>query len=282
MKSAKQKPLDAGLHVIATPIGNRGDISFRAVETLRACDLIVCEDTRVSGKLLNHFDIRTPLLSYNDHNAPRQRPLILEKLVAGERIGLISDAGTPLISDPGYKLVEEAIAAGIRVIPIPGACAATTALSVSGLPTDRFAFLGFIPQKQSERERLFIEFGGLRATLIFYESANRIADTLTELAKSIGDRQAVVARELTKLFEEIRRASIAELAAHYANSPTPKGEIVLLIGAAHEAPADDAMLDDALRKALVTMRVKEAAEYVSEALKLPRQRVYKRALALKP
>jgi 16S rRNA (cytidine1402-2'-O)-methyltransferase len=270
------------LYLVATPIGNLKDITLRALEVLKEADLIACEDTRVSGKLLAHYGIRRPLLSYNDHNAPKQRPQLLAALGESKAVVLISDAGTPLISDPGYKLVREAAQAGHAVIPIPGPCAAIAAIGASGLPTDRFLFAGFLPPKAGERAELLASLAGVEASLVFYESAQRLEETLTALAEALGERDACIARELTKLHEEIRRDTLSALAAHYRQEGAPKGEIVIVVAPPPEQPAPNAdTLDAALREALASLSVKDAAAFVAEQLRLPRKTVYARALALK-
>jgi 16S rRNA (cytidine1402-2'-O)-methyltransferase len=269
----------AGLYVVATPIGNARDVTLRALDVLEAADLIACEDTRVTAKLLAIFGISRPLTAYNDHNAPKERPRLLAKLREGACIALVSDAGTPLVSDPGYKLVREAVAEGIAVHAIPGASAALTALTLAGLPTDRFLFAGFLPSKSGERKTVIAELKGMRSTLIFYEAPQRLAECLADLAAVLGDRPAAVTRELTKLHEEVRRGALAELAAHYAAAGQPKGEITLVVGPAEDTGPDMARVADALDQALEFMPVRAAVDLVSEMLDAPRREVY--ALALK-
>lgn len=273
--------LAPGLYLVATPIGNLGDITLRALDVLRAVDLIACEDTRVTGKLLAHFGIRARTMSYNDHNGDKQRPLLLAELAQGRRVALVSDAGTPLISDPGYKLMREAIGQGSKVIPIPGASSVMAALCLAGLPTDRFLFAGFLPAKTGARERAIEEIKPVSATLVFFEAPRRLAETLEVLSRILGPREAVIARELTKLFEEARRGTLPELAAYYASSDAPKGEAVIVIGppCAGEAP-DEEQLDALLREALRTGSVKDAAAEVAKASGLPRKDIYARALLL--
>jgi len=248
---------------------------------LEGVDLIAAEDTRVTSKLLTIFAISRPLTAYNDHNGPHERPRLLAKLRQGARIALVSDAGTPLVSDPGYKLVREALAEGIAVHALPGASAALTGLALAGLPTDRFLFAGFLPPKSAERRTWLAELKSLRATLIFYDSPQRLAESLVDLAAVLGDRPAAVTRELTKLHEEVRRGSLQELAAAYAAEDQPRGEITLLVGPAEEAEIDFAAVDAALDKALEFMPVRAAVDLVSELLKAPRKQVYARALAKK-
>jgi 16S rRNA (cytidine1402-2'-O)-methyltransferase len=272
----------AGLHLVATPIGNLGDITQRALDLLRRVDLVVCEDTRVTAKLLARYAIAARMLPYHEHNAERMRPELLRRLAEGQSIALVSDAGTPLISDPGYKLVREAIAAGHAVTALPGASASLTALLLSGLPPDRFFFAGFLPAKSGERRRELASLAAIPATLIFYESANRLADTLADMAEQLGDRPAAVARELTKLHEEVRRASLGSLADHYRQAGPPKGEIVLVVGpplaAAETLSAAD--IDKSLKQALSQMSLKDAVAAVAAATGRPRREIYARALAL--
>ena len=220
----------AGLGLVATPIGNAADITLRALAALRAADAILCEDTRVSAKLLARHGIRRPLVAYHEHNAERMRPKILERLRRGESLTLISDAGTPLVSDPGYKLVQDALAAGLPVTAMPGPSAAIAALVLSGLPPDRFFFAGFLPPKSAQRRQALGELAAVPATLIVYESAKRLPATLADMAAVLGARPAAVARELTKLFEEVRRDDLAALAAHYAAAGPPLGEVVVVVG----------------------------------------------------
>jgi len=271
----------SGLVIVATPIGNAGDITLRALDVLRRVHCIACEDTRMTGKLMARYGIATPLLAYHEHNAQRMRPVLLERLRRGETIALVSDAGTPLISDPGYKLVRAAIEAGIPVTTLPGASAALSALVLSGLPTDRFFFAGFLPSRSAARRAELSELTAIPATLIFFESAGRLAATLADMASVWGARNAAVARELTKLYEEIRRGTVAELAEHYTAPDPPKGEIVIVIGPPAAAiEASDATIDDALRAALANASLRDAVASVAAALAAPRRRVYARALAL--
>ncbi len=232
------RELAPGLYVTATPIGNARDITLRALDVLSSCDGIAAEDTRVTAKLLAIHGIKRPLTAYNDHNGARERPRLLAQLQAGARIALVSDAGTPLVSDPGYRLVTEALAQGIAVHAIPGASAPLTALAKAGLPTDRFLFAGFTAHKAGERRSLFEELKDVRATLIFFESPQRLADSLADMEAVFGARPAAVARELTKLFEEVRRGTPADLAAHYRAAGAPRGEVTVLVGPAQEAAPD--------------------------------------------
>ena len=272
--------LAAGLYVTATPIGHARDVTLRALDVLEGADLIAAEDTRVTAKLLAIFEIAKPLTAYNDHNAARGRPKLLARLKDGARIALVSDAGTPLVSDPGYKLVREALAAGIAVHAIPGASAPLTALALAGLPTDRFLFAGFLSAKRGERRQTLQELKATRATLIFFESPQRLADSLADMVEILGPRPAAVARELTKLHEELRRGDLASLAQSYAGI-VPKGEITLVVGGAPEAEIDYLRVDRALGKALGFMPLSAAVDLVADMLEAPRREVYTRALARK-
>jgi 16S rRNA (cytidine1402-2'-O)-methyltransferase len=267
------------LALVATPIGNLGDISARALETLRAADLVACEDTRVTGNLLSKFGIQRPTLPYHDHNAETMRPKLMERLFRGETVALVSDAGTPLVNDPGYKLVRAATEAGIAVTVIPGPSAPIAALVLSGLPSDRFLFAGFLPVKDGARRATLQELKAVPATLLFFETGPRLADSLGACADVLGDRPAAVARELTKLHEEVRRDRLGALAQHYQEHGPPKGEIVLVVGPPlpEEAAYD---VDQALATALQSMAVKDAAAAVATASGRPRREIYARALAL--
>ncbi len=267
--------------MVATPIGNLGDITLRALEALKAADVIACEDTRTTAGLLARHGIRRPTTPYHDHNAQKARPVLLARLAKGETVALVSDAGTPLVADPGYKLVTEAIAAGIGIDFMPGASAPIAALVLSGLPTDRFLFAGFLPPKTAARRETLKEFVALRASLVFFESPQRLAATLADMEAVLGDRPAAIAREITKLYEEVRRASLAELAAHYEERGPPKGEIAVVVGPplAQDAPSE-ADLDALLRTALKRESLRDAVAAVAEATGEPRRAVYARALAL--
>jgi 16S rRNA (cytidine1402-2'-O)-methyltransferase len=274
--------LKAGLHIVATPIGNLGDVTLRALSTLAGADVVLAEDTRITRRLFTHYGLTAPLEAYHDHNAERVRPGILARLRVGARIALVSDAGSPLVSDPGFKLVEAALAEGIAVTTAPGPSAVLTALSVAGLPTDSFFFAGFPPQKQAARRARLSEIAEVPGTLILFESPRRLADLLADAALVLGERPAAVARELTKLFEEVRRGSLDELAAAYAREGPPKGEVVVLIGAATKAVSDSAGdgLDDRLAQALKTSSLKEAVARIAAETGLPRRQIYARALRL--
>ena len=276
------EPLAPGLHVVATPIGNMGDITIRALATLAAADTVLCEDTRTSGRLMERFAIRTRLQPYHEHNAQKVRPEILERLTQGATIALISDAGMPLVSDPGFRLVKEAAERGIPVTACPGASAVLTGLALSGLPTDRFLFAGFLPQKQGERRRVLAEFAHLRATLIFFESPHRIVDTLNDLAGALPGRDVAVTRELTKLHEEVLRGSAEAIAGQLAGRPSVKGEITLIIGPPSEDEAvSEQDLDAAISQALAEMPASKAASEVAKRFNLNRQDIYQRIIARK-
>lgn len=269
--------LPPGLYIVATPIGNLGDLSPRAADTLRHADRILVEDTRVTAKLLAHVGTKVPMIRYDDHSSEAERDAILGRL-GGEAIALVSDAGTPLISDPGYKLVRAARAAGHEVHTVPGPSAAVAALTLAGLPTDRFLFLGFLPAKSKARSDALAEIADVRATLVLYESGPRLGDALAALAEHLGDRDAAVVREISKLHEECVTGSLNELAAHYA-AHAPKGEIVVVV--APPVPpeaATDEQLDAALDEALTRLSPSRAAAEVAEKLSLPRKRAYARAL----
>lgn len=270
-----------GLHLVATPIGNLGDITIRALETLAGADIIACEDTRITRRLTERYGISANLKQYHEHNAEQARPKILQKLAEGASIALVSDAGTPLISDPGFKLVREVTAAGFDVIALPGPSSVLAALAVSALPTDRFFFEGFLPSRQMARRSRLTELSTVDATLVLFESGNRIQDTLADMADIMGGRDAAICRELTKLHEEISRAPIAEL-AKTADTLETRGEFVVVIGppAADAQAMTDGDLDDLLRGALQRDSVKDAVAHAVELSGRPRRAVYARALEL--
>jgi 16S rRNA (cytidine1402-2'-O)-methyltransferase len=270
------------LYIVATPIGNASDITLRALEVLGAVDLIVCEDTRVTSKLLAIHGIRKPLQAYHEHNARQVRPLLLDRLAAGEELALVSDAGMPMVSDPGYRLAGDCIDRDIPFTVLPGATAPVTALALSGLPSDRFLFAGFAPPKTAARKTWLGEFAAVPATLLFFESARRLAAALADMADVFGPRPAAVTRELTKKFEEVRRGTLAELAAHYQESGPPKGEIVVVVGPP-DPDADDAGvdLDEALAEAMTGASLRDAVDAVTARTGRPRREVYERALALR-
>lgn len=271
--------LSPGLYIVATPIGNLSDLSTRAAATLRGASLILAEDKRVTAKLLAHVAATAPMAVYHDHSSEAERDRILARL-GDQVVALVSDAGTPLISDPGYKLVRAARAAGHAVHTIPGACAAIAALTLAGLPTDRFLFAGFLPPKAKARSDAIAELAAIRASLIFYESGPRLGESLAALSAGLGHRDAAVVREISKLHEETVTGTLAYLAERYASAP-PKGEIVIVVGPPAEADAaSDEALDAALREALATLTPSRAAAEVAVALGVPRKRAYARALAL--
>lgn len=270
-----------GLYLVATPIGNLGDISARAVEVLKTADLIACEDTRVTSKLLSYLGISAKLTPYHEHNAEKVRPQLMERLKNGEMIAQVSDAGTPIVSDPGYRLVQDCIENGIYFTAIPGASAVLTALQLSGLPSHRWLFEGFLPAKTAAKEKELGELANIPATLIFYESPNRLIETLESMKKVLGDRPAAVARELTKKFEQTVRGTFSDLLAYYDRNSQPKGEIVIVVAPPLEQKAEAADIDDMLKKALETMRVKDAAAFVAELTGVSKKELYQRALDLK-
>jgi len=273
-------PLAPGLYVVATPIGNLRDITLRALDVLNAADLVLAEDTRVAGKLLSAYGLSAKLERYDEHGAERARPRALAALAEGKRVALVSDAGTPLVSDPGYRIVREAAAEGHAVYPIPGPSALLAGLSAAGLPTDRFLFAGFPPPKSAARQTFLEELAPIRATLVFFEGGSRLTASLADMAAVFGNREAVVCRELTKLYETLYRGRLGDLASD-PRLETPKGEIVILVGPGHavEATADD--IDTALADALKRLRPAEAASEVAKALGLSRRDVYQRAMEMR-
>jgi 16S rRNA (cytidine1402-2'-O)-methyltransferase len=280
LRRHSESALAPGLYLVATPIGNLGDITLRALAILARADVIYCEDTRHSGRLLSHFSISAPLRPYHEHNAATERPRALAGLAAGQRIALITDAGTPLVSDPGFKLAREASIGGHRVVCVPGASAVLTALSVSGLPSDAFFFAGFLPNKETARRARVTELASVPGTLVFFESPARAAAALADLAAVLGPRPAALARELTKLHEETLRGTLGELAETVAAHEL-KGEVVIVVGPPDEADVTDADIEKRLAAALEDMSVRDAAKTVSEALGVQRGRVYDLALKLK-
>ena len=273
--------LASGLHLVATPIGNARDITLRALDTLGRADVIACEDTRVTAKLLAIHGISRPLTAYHEHNAEKARPRLIKRLKKGETVALVSDAGTPLVSDPGYKLVCACLNEGIAITPLPGASSVLTALVVSGMPTDRFFFAGFLPPKSAARRKVLAGIAEIPATLVIMESAKRLPASLADMADVLGDRRAAVTREMTKKFEETRRGTLSGLAGYYRESGPPKGEVTLVIQAGAGKAADGAELDRRLIEALKSETVRDAAELVSVSMELPKRRVYTRALELK-
>lgn len=274
--------LKPGLYLVATPIGNLRDVTLRALETLAAADLIACEDTRVTRKLLDPYGITVPLTAYHEHNAAAARPRLLARLAAGEAVALVSDAGTPLVSDPGFKLVREARDAGHAVTALPGASATLAALASSAVPTDRFFFEGFLPAKDAARRSRIAELARIPATLILFESGPRLPRALADLAAGLGRREAAVCRELTKLHEEVRRGDLAALAQAYADGAETRGEIVVVVAPppAHADKIDEGEVDALLRRALDRVSVKDAVSEVASVTGRPRREIYRRALAL--
>ena len=266
------EPLEAGLYLVSTPIGNLGDITLRALGVLARADVVYCEDTRHSAKLLQHYSITARMRPFHEHNEDREIERAIGELQAGKRIAIISDAGTPLLSDPGFKLVRAAAQAGVPVVPIPGASALLAALTASGLPTDAFFFAGFLPPKQASRRARLAELSAIPGSLVFYEAPHRAAETLQDMAELLGERQAVVARELTKMHEEIARGSLAELAG---TAPADmKGEVVIVAGPAQAQAVSDEMLGDRLAGALKVMSLKDAARALADEFGVPKARVY--------
>ena len=280
--AAEAEPLDPGLHIVATPIGNLKDMSLRALATLAAADTVLAEDTRVTKTLLAHYGISTPLTAYHEHNAEEMRPKLMARLAKGHKLALVSDAGTPLVSDPGYKLVVGAVEAGFAVTGVPGPSAVLAALVLAGLPSDRFFFEGFLPPKTAARRARLTELATIPGTLVMFESPRRVAGMLADAAAILGSRKGAVARELTKMYEQVKRGTLPELAAHYSAEGAPRGEIVVLIGppGADALGASGDLIDDKLRACLSEMSLKEAVAQVSADTGQPRRKVYARALEL--
>ena len=271
----------SGLYVTATPIGNLQDITLRALDILKSVDLILCEDTRVSAKLARHYGLSTPLKACHEHNAERMRPDIIRQIAEGAAIALISDAGTPLISDPGYKLVRGVQEAGLPVITIPGPSALTAALSISGIATDRVFFAGFLPNRKAARRNALQDLKAIDATLVFYESPARLTKSLADMLDILGNREAAIARELTKRFEEVRRAPVSSLIDYYSGPKPPKGEIVILIDRERTTSPPDHDLDALLSDAFHAQSLRDAVDEVATMTGLPRKEIYTRALMLK-
>lgn len=276
MPPSKQK---VAFTIVPTPIGNMDDITLRALYTLHNVDVIACEDTRVTGKLLAHHTIDTRMICYNDFSTQHQRDGILQLIEQGKTVALVSDAGMPLISDPGYKLVHYLAQKKVTMQCLPGASAVTTALALSALPTDRFMFCGFLPPKSQSRQTILNEVKQVQSTLIFFESAKRLGASLQDMQQCLGQRHAAIMRELTKTYEEVTRGTLEELAQYYATHDT-KGEIVIVVGADSTQQVDDAQLEELLRTALQSLSVKEAAEMVAKAHGLKRKDVYRKALSV--
>lgn len=278
----KTGALAAGLYIVATPIGNARDITLRALDVLSGAAVIAAEDTRVTRRLLDIHGIKAPeIIRYDEHVAEKARPMLLARVAAGEAVALATDAGTPLVSDPGYRLAAAAIEAGLKVIPVPGASAPLAALALAGLPSDRFMFAGFAPNRSGQRRRWLKEMAETQATLIFFENAKRLAASLGDMAAVLGDRQACVTRELTKLYEEARRGTLSALAAHYTEAGPPKGEVTLVVAPPEAVELDETALDDLLAELLEELSVKDAATEASTRMGASRKLAYQRALAIK-
>lgn len=274
----------AGLYIVATPIGNLGDITRRSLDTLRSVDVIACEDTRITGKLLNAFLIKKPMIAYHEHSASGRLPKLLQMISEGKSVALVSDAGTPLISDPGYKLVEAATDHGLFVTTLPGASAVISALTLAALPTNRFLFMGFAPTKKKARHDWFAAEKNTATTLVYYENAKRLADSLADAESALGDRKAAVCREITKKFEQVVRGNLQELVERYRIDGPPKGEVVVVIAPAeqskNQAKKFDVDTDEILKMALEHMSVKSAAAFVAEITGERRKEIYQKALTL--
>jgi 16S rRNA (cytidine1402-2'-O)-methyltransferase len=280
-EALSETALAPGLYLVATPIGNLGDITLRALAVLRSVDRIFCEDTRVTRTLAARYGISTPLEAYHDHNAEQLRPVILAALLRGKRVALVSDAGTPLVSDPGYKLVRAAIAEDLPVTAVPGPSAVLTGLVLSGMPPDAFLYAGFLPPKQVARRSALARWAAVDATLIFFESPARLAKALADMAGVFGNRGAAVSRELTKLHEEVRRGRLTDLADHYRSEGPPRGEVVVVIGPPEPIELDQTEIDRRLRAALTELGVRDAAARLAAETGLPRGDLYRRALDLR-
>jgi 16S rRNA (cytidine1402-2'-O)-methyltransferase len=280
--SDRTSHLNGTLFIVATPIGHLADMTYRAVDTLKQVDMVACEDTRTSGVLLSHYGISTRRIAYHEHNADHQRPRLLADLAAGKSIALISDAGTPLISDPGYQLVRAARQQGSKVVTVPGPSSVTAALSIGGLATDRFLFAGFLPPKSAARQRALMELSEIRATLVLFESAQRGAALLRDIQEVLGPREVSLCRELTKTFEEVRTGTPESLLAGIEITPL-RGELVVLVGPPDESAvqSDPVKVEAMLGAALARLSTKDAAREVAQVTGLPRQQLYEQALAIK-
>lgn len=280
LPSQAAQRMGPGLYLVATPIGNLGDITLRALDVLAACDMVICEDTRVTGKLLRHFGLKKPMLVYNDHSGEAARAAIFEAIGSGKICALVSDAGTPLISDPGFKLARTCLQKGLHVTSLPGANAVLPALHLSGATSDAFCFAGFLPPKSDARRKALRQWADVPATLILFESAPRLLKSLKDMQAVLGDREAAICRELTKLYEEARRGRLSALIEHYEAKGPPKGEIVIVLERPEARAADEAAVDRMLAAALKTMRTKEAADHVAKRTGKPKKILYARALEL--
>jgi len=281
LPDSRSSAITPGLYLVSTPIGNLGDMTLRGLDTLARADLVVCEDTRVSGKLLQYFGLSKKLLSYNDHNAGQQRPKIIKALKEKQVVALVSDAGTPLINDPGYKLVQDCQKEKLPVSAVPGANAPLTALQLSGLPSDQFCFLGFLPAKSAARKNVLKSWRAVPATLIAFETGARLIKSLADIAEVLPEREVAVTRELTKLHEEVRRGAAQSLLEEYEGAGAPKGEIVLVLGPPELSDVSDEAVRDKLEAALISMKTKEAAAFVAEETGRPKAEIYDMALAIK-
>ena len=281
MKNFETVSLVSGLYLVATPIGNLRDITLRALDVLASVDIVLCEDTRITGKLLKAFDIKAKLMSYNDHNATKQRGSILEKLSSGGRVALVSDAGTPLVSDPGFKLVRDCIDLGIFVTSLPGANAPLSALQLSGQPSDSFSFLGFLPSKETARIKAMKEWLNTPGSLIMFETSPRLVDSLKNMLEVWGDRQAAVVRELTKLYEESRHDRLSSLIEIYEEEGPPKGEIVIVVGPGEDKVYSREELIVQIFEAMNTMSLKDASAHVAKKTGKPKKEIYQLALSIK-
>lgn len=276
----KAVPMKPGLYLVATPIGNLRDITFRALDVLSSVDLIVCEDTRVTGKLVSAYGFKKKMQVYNDHSTDQQREELIQTVTDGKSIAVLSDAGTPLVSDPGYKLVRSAIETGLYVTSIPGPNAALPALQLSGLPTDQFSFLGFLPPKQAARQTVLRKWEETPGTLVFYETGPRLIQSLQDMHEILGNRDAAVMRELTKMYEEAQRGTLSDLISHYTEKSAPKGEIVIVVGRGTAEEVSGESIEEQLKKALESMSVRDAAEVVAKATGKPKKAIYTLALKL--
>jgi 16S rRNA (cytidine1402-2'-O)-methyltransferase len=280
MKTLKTESIKPGLYLVGTPIGNLRDISIRALAVLGSSDLVLCEDTRVTGKLFQQYDINTKKMSYNDHNASDKRKHILEMLANGQTVSLVSDAGLPLISDPGYKLVRDCLDLGLFVTTVPGASSVLSALQLSGLPSDKFSFLGFLPSKEQARKQILSQWSSVPATLIAFETGPRLLSSLTDIEKTLGNRQVSVIREITKIYEQVQKASVSELILRYRDNGPPKGEIVVVIAPPDKTVPDQQQLDSMILSALKDKSVKDVASEISEITGVTKKMIYQRALEL--
>ena len=276
----KSVPMKPGFYLVATPIGNLRDITFRALDVLSSVDFIICEDTRVTGKLMNAYGFKKKMQVYNDHSTDRQREALIEAVQSGQSIAVLSDAGTPLVSDPGYKLVRNAVEQGLYITSVPGPNAALPALQLSGLPTDQFSFLGFLPPKTTARQAALKKWEAAPGSLIVYETGPRLIDSLQDMRIALGDRQAAVMRELTKMYEEVQRGTLSDLIVHYTGTGAPKGEIVVALGSAVAELISTESIEKQLQSALLKMSVRDAAEMVAQATGKPKKTIYTLALKL--